>query len=248
MTPRNEGTAVRNARAIAAHMAMILAAAFAGTLAHAARPMITDDARTVDAKAGPVESWVRFNRDSREYWALPACNFTGNLELTFGGARTDDDGPMRTTDVLLQGKTLFRTLEPNSWSIGMAAGMVRHPDRDSSRNAFGEAYAYVPMSFSFRDDRIVLHTNLGALHEREAKRTRVTWGLGSETQLHERVYLIAETYGQNQGRPFFQIGVRYWIVLNRMQVDTTYGNRFGSDSNERWISVGLRLLSVPFLP
>lgn len=40
--------------------------------------MITDDARTVDAKACQVETWVKFNRDSTEYWALPACNFTGN--------------------------------------------------------------------------------------------------------------------------------------------------------------------------
>src|SRR5258705_4721688 len=33
-------------------------------VAHSARPMITDDARTVDSKACQVESWVRFNRES----------------------------------------------------------------------------------------------------------------------------------------------------------------------------------------
>jgi hypothetical protein len=42
--------------------------------AHPARPMITDDARTVDGKACQVESRVRNNRDSREHWALPTCN------------------------------------------------------------------------------------------------------------------------------------------------------------------------------
>lgn len=53
----------------------------AGSLhAHAARPMITDDARIVDAKACQVESWVKDNKGSTEYWAIPACNFTGNLE------------------------------------------------------------------------------------------------------------------------------------------------------------------------
>jgi len=37
-------------------------------------------------------------------------------------------------------------------------------------------------------------------------------------------------------------------VPDHVQIDTTYGNRFGSGSEERWISIGLRLLSVPFLP
>ena len=73
-----------------------------------ARPMITDDARTVDAYACQVESWVRTNQGSREFWALPACNFTGNLELTLGGSRTGDALGSETSDVILQGKTLLK--------------------------------------------------------------------------------------------------------------------------------------------
>jgi hypothetical protein len=232
------------------------AAVFAATLlapdAHAARPMITDDARTVDAKACQVESWVRNNRESTEYWALPACNFTGNLELTFGGARTHDRSDehlgTRTTDVVLQGKTVFKPLAPNGWAVGLVAGNLRRPQVHTDSSLIGDLYAYVPASFSFRDDRIVLHTNLGVLHEKEERRNRMTWGLGSESQLSERAWLIAETFGQNQGKPFYQLGIRYWIVPNHVQVDTTFGNRFGHDTTERWISIGLRLLSLPFLP
>jgi len=33
-----------------------------------------------------------------------------------------------------------------------------------------------------------------------------------------------------------------------VQVDATYGNRAGSSTQERWFSIGLRLLSSPFLP
>jgi len=50
--------------------------------ARAARPMITDDARIVDAGSCQVETWVTRNRNDTEYWALPGCNFTGNLEIS----------------------------------------------------------------------------------------------------------------------------------------------------------------------
>jgi hypothetical protein len=228
-----------------------LSGLFISPAVHAARPMITDDARITDAKACQLETWVQSGRNSTEYWALPSCNFTGNLELTFGGARTRADGTTRTTDVMFQGKTLFKTLEPNGWSWGLAAGNARHPDTHIGSGPIGNLYAYVPASFSFRDDRVLLHTNLGWLRDKGVghHRHRMTWGIGSEAQLTERTWLIAETFGQGQGRPFFQAGFRYWLKQDRIQVDTTYGNRFGSgNTEERWFSIGLRLLSPAFLP
>lgn len=207
--------------------------------------MITDDARTVDAKACQVESWVRSNQGSREYWALPACNFSGNLEMTLGGARMADAEGSRTTDIVLQGKTLFRSMDTNGWGTGLAIGAVRHP---ADGRTVSEAYAYVPTSFSFRDDHVFLHTNVGLLHRRSNSSTRLTWGVGTETRLASQTWLIAEVFQQKEGRPFFQAGVRHWVVPNHVQIDATFGNRFGSASGERWFSIGLRLLSPAFLP
>jgi hypothetical protein len=225
-----------------------LAFCLGSTSIHAARPMITDDARTVDAKACQLETWVKSNRDSTEYWVLPACNFTGNLELTLGGARGEDTGGARTGDVVIQGKAVFRPLEPNGWAWGLGFGNVRHPEINTQNNLIGDLYAYVPASFSFRDDRFVLHSNIGWLHEKKSDRDRLTWGIGSETQLNERTWLIAETFGQNGDRPLYQAGFRYWIVPGHVQLDTTHGDRLGSDTRERWFSIGMRLLSAPFLP
>jgi hypothetical protein len=217
----------------------------APSASYAARPMITDDARTVDAKACQVESWVRTNKDSKEYWALPACNFTGNLELTFGGARTSDATGTHATDIVLQGKTLFKTLEPNGWSVGLAMGAIRHP---ADGKSVSELYSYVPASFSYFSDKMVLHTNVGALHNTLSSSTRGTWGIGSETAFAANTWFIAEAFRQKSGRPFFQAGVRHWIVPNHVQIDATYGNRFGTASNERWFSIGVRLLTPAFLP
>jgi hypothetical protein len=221
---------------------------FASPAVYAARPMITDDARITDAKSCQLETWVQDGRNSTEYWAQPACNFTGNIELTLGAARTRADGKTRTTDVLFQGKTLFKTLEPNGWSWGLVVGNARHPNIHTDHSMLGNFYAYVPASFSFRDDRFVLHTNLGWLREKEPRQNRMMWGIGSETQLAGRTWLIAEAFGQDRGRPHYQAGFRYWLKPDRIQIDATYGNQFGSNTEERWFSIGLRLLSPAFLP
>ena len=223
--------------------AFFLLAMLASAQVMAARPMITDDARVVDAKACQVESWARRNQNgSNEFWAQPACNFTGNLEVTVGGAWTRDDGVTQNSARVIQGKTLFKPLETNGWGWGLALGTMRDPHGGNGRNWYG----YVPASFSFFEDRFVLHTNVGWQRDQGTKRSHATWGLGSETRLTERSWLVAETFGAADGKPHYQMGVRYWVVPDRVQVDMTYGNRLGG--GERWISVGLRLLSPAFLP
>lgn len=210
----------------------------------AARPLNTDDARIVDANACQVESWVRRNRDSTEYWALPGCNFTGNLELTAGGARSGDATGTHSTRMVLQGKTILKPLEKNGWGLGFGAGTVRRMEGSAGGRDW---YAYVPASFSFADDRWVVHTNVGWLREQETRRDLATWGLGVERELAPATWLIAETFGQSHDKAQFQLGLRQWIVPGHVQVDATYGNRFGGGGGERWFSIGLRLLSVPFL-
>lgn len=205
----------------------------------AARPMITDDARLTDAGACQVETWVHTHREQRELWALPACNPGGNFELTFGGALAYADGRKQSGAMLVQGKTLFKPLETNGWGIGLAAGYATQPGSEQS----GSPYFYIPLSFSLADDQLVIHTNLGNLRERETQKNRLTWGVGGELQTTERLYVIAESYGQDQGNAFFQTGLRYWLMPRHIQVDTTYGSRFGQIHQERWFSIGLRLIT-----
>ncbi|UCV27855.1 hypothetical protein [Ferribacterium limneticum] len=207
--------------------------------AHAARPMITDDARLTDAGACQVESWVHLHGKQRELWTLPACNPGGNFELTLGGALAYTNSHQDSGATVIQGKTLFKPLETNGYGIGLAAGYSTQPGNSHS----GNPYFYVPVSFSLADDRLVIHTNLGYTRERENKENRLTWGLGSETQLAAQTWLIAESYGQDKGNPFFQVGIRHWIVPNHVQIDTTYGSQFGHVSEQHWFSIGLRLIS-----
>lgn len=218
------------------------------TAAHAARPMVTDDARVVDPRSCQLESWVRVNRASTEYWLMPGCNVAGRFELSAGGARGHDDAGTTTTDVVYQAKALLRPLDTDGWGLAATVGTVRHPAIDQGGNLLGDIYVNVPLSVSFRQDRQVLHLNAGWLHDKASGQERATWGVGSETWLGERSQLIAEGYGQSGQAPYYQAGLRWWVKPQRVQIDATAGGQFTGGSDERWLTLGLRLLSPPFLP
>ncbi|MEO7727990.1 MAG: hypothetical protein ABIS45_12110 [Burkholderiales bacterium] len=216
--------------------------------AHAARPMVTDDARLVDAGACQLEAWRRFNRDSKELWTLPACNPGGNLEMTLGSAElpVDDLGTRSNTrTVQIQGKTLFKTLETNGYSYGLAVGGVVRSN--GAADQVPNYYAYMPYTRSLWDDRLFVHVNAGVQRAGVDPLNSATWGVGTEFGLTRRMFLIAEVFGSNHTRPSYQGGVRAWLVPNRVQIDATIGAEAGNIGASRWISVGLRLISPAFL-
>lgn len=217
------------------------------TDAHSARPMITDDARLTDAHACQVETWRRANRGSREFWALPACNPTGNLELTLGGNDLPDGAGGRNNDVVLQGKTLFRPLATNDYGIGLAVGTFVHTTPEAGQRTLGTLYGYVPMSRSWFDDHVVVHLNLGGQDNRDTAVRSLTWGLGTELNFTPRFALIAESFGDNHTRHSYQGGIRFWVIPGRWQIDTTMGAQSGNIGATRWWSIGIRLISPPFL-
>lgn len=216
-------------------------------LVFAGHPMIVDDASIVDDKACQIESWMDRNSESATFWILPACNFTGNLELTVGGAWTHKAGSTRNSQVELQGKTIFKSLVTNGWGLGLTAGALWHP-RDTSNHRAYELYAYLPVSFSFKDDRVYVHGNLGWNRDSAKQANHLQWGVATEAEVIKPLYLFAEVFGQERGHPFFHFGFWYWIVADRVHVNAAYGNRFGASASANWFSIGISLFSVPFLP
>lgn len=224
--------------AMGALLSLVLISA---TPAWPARPFVTDDARLTTARSCQLESWMRIYPDSRELWALPACNPTGNVEVTLGGGYARTEGQPFTTDCVMQAKTLFRTLEANNWGWGLAVGTVRHPEIHPGPNQLGNTYAYIPLSASFIDDTLVVHANVGWLRDRASRQQNLTFGFGAELQITARLLAIAETFGDHRNRPYWQTGARFAIVPNRVQVDATIGKQFDGPRESRWISFGLRL-------
>jgi hypothetical protein len=190
--------------------------------AYAARPFFTDDARVVDRGHCQLETFYKEQRaySGSEFWFLPACNPLG-MELTVGGNRIEGE-----RNSIFQGKYLFKELQTNGFGL---AGSLGYFGSDPYVNGIA--------SFSFLDDRAVVHANLGSI-----SRTGATWGLGLEALLlAPRVYGIAEVFGQRGETPTLHYGLRFWVVPNRFQIDATSGNQ-SADPEKRFYSVGVRIL------
>ena len=130
----------------------------------------------------------------------------------------------------------------------MSVGTDRHLRRGAGNGWPGDVYLNFPVTLSFRDDEVVMLVNAGTVHRRDLQRTVGTWGLGSEIRIGEDLYFLPETFGNDRGRPFYQLGLRYWIVKDRVEIDGAFGNRLGSDTSERSFTVGVHAQWPPFLP
>jgi hypothetical protein len=219
----------------------LLLSLFIAPSAQAARPLVTDDARLTNAHGCQLESWMRSYQGGQELWALPACNLGENFEITLGGGsyRNKDDN-YHTEDWVAQFKTLFKPLETNGWGIGLAAGRVMHPDIQPGPNQLGNTYFYVPVSFSLRDDDVIVHVNVGMLRDRQEDRNKVNMGVGSEFKLGGNFKGVAEVFGDHTQNPFYQVGLRYSLVPEVFQIDGTVGQQVNGDSKTQWLSIGVR--------
>lgn len=215
-------------------------------MARGARPLITDDARIVDPQACQLESYIRELPTGSEFWALPACNPWGNLEITVGGNWIRMQNSPDTSHLIVQGKSILKGVETNGWGVGVAIGASDIVSPQSAREV-SEVYLNVPVTFSFRDDTILVHVNGGVDRDRLAMETKVTWGLATEVGITDRFAIVAETFGDNHENPFVHGGIRVWVIPQRWQVDTTVGAHLGAGHAGTWVSVGIRLLTPPFL-
>ncbi len=196
----------------------------------------------VDEGGYQIETFVKRERrfHENEFWFLPAHNPGGRVELTLGGMWVNSAPDGNSQSLIAQAKTLLVPLRPNGAGYALTLGLAR------LRPAAGAATQTNPYingigSFSFADDAMVLHANLGARRDESAGLNRGTWGLGAEIRLHERLFGIVEAFGERGEKPTGHFGLRYWVVPNSVQVDTTLGLQ-KTDPERRFNTVGLRLL------
>ncbi len=241
-------------------LAFALLALFASRSALGARPFNTDDARVVDPGGYQIESFVKVQGGSQqtEFWLVPAANFGGALErfeFTMGGNYIRSDSNGNSNLILAQVKALLKPLQTNGVGFALSVGVNRTTEEvvatpfgiatvpgETSNQTHYDPYLNAISSLSVRDDAVVFHLNAGATRDTLNHETIGNWGIGAEIALGGPVFAIAETYGVSNEKPSYQVGIRYWVIPARLQVDGTYGWQLASPTNLNWISIGLRVL------
>lgn len=215
--------------------------------AWAGRPFFTDDAALTTPETCQIETWTQFNANhDRELWALPACNPTGNFEFTVGFNQLQAHAEGHVDSYFLQGKTLFRELETDSWGAGLAFGIIR-PRHGNA----GADFIYLPYSVSFADDAVIVHANLGWIKNRSlsgnhaARLNRTTWGLGMEYSLANRVSVFAEAFGDDVVRPIIHTGFNISLIPNKLNLNITGGRDLAVDPDHNFYSIGLNVYGLP---
>jgi len=221
---------------------LLLTASFA----EAAQPLVTDDAAVVAPKTCQLESWARYTHDGRDYWAQPACNITGNLELAVGGARAKPDAGETSSLVQLQAKTVLYSLAQRVWSFGLSAGGGRDTGAPHGSSAFQLYYARALASWYPRSD-LEIDLNLGAANA-YGSGTFALAGAAIQYAIISNVQLLAEAFRDEPGSTKYQVGARQIIVPNRLEAYASYGNRFTGSSDQWSVIIGIRVQTAAFLP
>ncbi len=221
--------------------------ALSSPVAQAGAPLVTDDAAIIEAKSCQLESSIDAAHGARAYSLLPACNFTGHLELTLGLAGVNPDGEPSSHLYLIQAKTVFAQGDDGFWSVGAVGGVLRDTglvqDGASSRSYYAKALLSL-----YPSDALEVDLNLGASSVFGAGATVVA-GVAVQYEVLPRATLLAEVFRDERGPGKYQLGASYAFIPSRFEAYVSYGNRLGNSASDSWwTTVGLRINTAPFLP
>ena len=214
--------------------------------AHAGQPLVTDDAAVVAPKTCQLETWAHRVHDAREYWAQPACNFTGNLELAVGGARTHPDAGESSGIVALQAKTVLFPRNDGNLSFGAVVGSARDTGAPHGRSAFQAYNARALISWYPRSD-LEIDLNLGAANI-YGSGTFAVAGAAVQYGVTENLQLLAEVFRDEPGPGEYQVGARYAVIPDRFEAYASYGKPFTGSAGQWSVIVGIRIQTSPLFP
>jgi hypothetical protein len=195
--------------------------------AFAGEPLATEDASVLERGVCQAELWHRWSTNgAHEGWLVPACSVGDALELGVGYARTRDADAGGHSRFLLQAKGVAWRSADDRWSAGAIAAALRDGAHESRGSALHEAYAAGLVSFNALDNALRVHLNTGVAWRRSDYTTGV-YGAAVEYDLRDDWTLMAEVFRDEPGRAKFQLGVRYALVTDRVELFASGGDRFG---------------------
>jgi hypothetical protein len=216
----------------------LAAALCAGALqclpALAARPLQTDDAGVIERGDCEVEAaWTRQRLApglrSNEASLQLGCGVGWGSQIDIGLASTRSAGT-RETGLAVGGKTgLWRGAGEDGAALALGWEIV---GSRASQGSLQHAATGLTLIGSLPlADTLTLHANLGHARDETDHRRSTTWGLALEHAglgLAARWVPVAEVYGDDRERPWWNLGLRYSVVAEKLVIDMAYGRQFGS--------------------
>ncbi|MDI6401710.1 hypothetical protein QLX67_06875 [Balneolaceae bacterium ANBcel3] len=184
--------------------------------------MVIDDVEVTDYRGFSLETWY----GQEESWVILLFSPLKGLELAPALMYTDDD-----VFGNIEAKYMFRAPGGNGPGIGLVSGAIWAP--------FIGFYTYVPVTFTLPEERAVINVNVGYEWEEATSGHAATWGARVDVPVLSLMTLLGEVFGSNGDTPDFQVGVRWTIVPDLLEMDTTYGNHFGKEHSGLGFAVGL---------
>jgi hypothetical protein len=224
-------------RAVHAVLTSVLLSAGA---AHAGRPLQTEDAGIIERGQCEFEGFVQ--RESAD--AEPSVRL-GSLQISCGLPASTQLGVQLERqhvsgehgDALgLVGKTALVPLAAEAAGLTLAYGLRA---TRSSGSSLRYADHFVDLVATVPRGPWLLHGNLGTAHDRTAGIDSTTWALAVERTGLGRFDAMAEVYGDDRAAPWWNLGLRYTAIAERLFIDGSYGRQMNG-ARATLVSLGLK--------
>jgi hypothetical protein len=204
---------------------VLFAAGFFMQPCFAGRPLSVDDANVNEVGAGHVEMWYARQPSNTNVWTVaPAYGIAPGIELGVAVARDATNDSSTNT---IQAKFRFTPSKKDGCNVGASVGA-------SQANNGAENTPFVNGLMSCNADYGSVHFNVGA-NSPPSGPSLATWGVAVEREWGAFTG-HTEFFGQEQGSPTFQLGVRTEVFKNIL-LDGTAGRVNG----ETVLSVGIKI-------
>lgn len=227
------------------HPRALLGVLFGATIAlsaHAGRPLQAEDAGVLDRGVCEVEGAVaRLSADgttARESALQLGCGIGLNSQLALGAASAKEGGA-RARGLALAGKTaVWSGQGDDPAALALAWGL-------QWLKAHGDSWRHAGTDINLVYSRplpaeLTLHANLGHSRDEAGKQRSTSWALALEHAGYGSLALMAEVFGDDREAPWWNLGLRWSAVPERLDVDLSYGRQMAS-GRPRLVTLGSKL-------
>jgi len=215
-----------------------LALACSGAAAN--RPLTTETADVVDDGDHQLEVYAAHDsaggQPSVNAWTAQLSRGIGvRTQLSLAVSRDSSDG-VSGNGLLLGGKTWLIEVGETAPGLAVAYGLT-------GARGGGESWqhdeSYLLLAGTLPTGRALLHANLGTSHSALAHQSRTLWALGMEYMTENKLTLVAETFGDDRGKPTLSFGL-LWQLADTFSLNTSYGATYESPRVKQW-TLGFQL-------